>query len=346
MQVNILQMKNILHLTFLFYLLLSCGEKDLAPPAGEAPEGMVWVPGGEASIGTNDRNSFSNERPANKVHLDPFWMDTHEVTNAEFAAFVEATGYITTAEKPVDWEELKKQLPPGTPKPADSLMAAGSLVFYSDSTAHASQGVDAWWKWTTGSNWQHPEGPESDLEGRDDHPVVHISWEDADAYARWAGKRLPTEAEWEFAARGGLVNKRFSWGEDDPADNFQLANIWYGTFPSNNTMEDGFEGTAPVGSFPPNGFGLYDMSGNVWEWCQDWYSPEIHLSLASLTHCNNPSGPESSAASEPLKVIKGGSFLCHVSYCESYRPSARQGNTMDTGMSHIGFRCAKDFTIP
>jgi len=241
-------MKNLIRISFLFSLLLSCGQKDLPPPS-KAPEGMVWIPGGEAVIGTNDRNSFSNERPANKVHLDPFWMDTHEVTNAEFAAFVEATGYVTTAEKPVDWEEMKMQLPPGTPKPADSLLAAGSLVFHSDPFAHASQGVDAWWKWTNGSNWRHPEGPESDLEGREDHPVVHVSWEDADAFARWAGKRLPTEAEWEFAAKGGLVNKRFSWGNDDPADNFQLANIWYGKFPSKNTMEDGYAGTAPVGSF-------------------------------------------------------------------------------------------------
>jgi len=338
-------MMKLIYISSFLLLLLSCEQRPQTKPEIKAPPGMVWIPGGEAVIGTDDKNSFSNERPANRVLIDPFFIDSHEVTNAEFEAFVNATGYVTTAEKPVDWDELKKQLPPDTAKPADSLLAAGSLVFMPDPSATAYQGVGAWWKWTIGSSWRHPEGPGSSLEGRENHPVVHVSWEDAHAYATWAGKRLPTEAEWEFAAKGGLVNKRFTWGNEDPATNHQLANIWYGTFPNENTLQDGFSMTAPVGSFPANGYGLYDMAGNVWEWCQDWYSDNLHLTLAAITHCENPKGPEFSTMPEPQKVIKGGSFLCHVSYCESYRPSARQGNTMDTGMSHLGFRCAKDVVL-
>jgi formylglycine-generating enzyme required for sulfatase activity len=312
-----------------------------APP----PAGMVRIPGGEFVMGANGDTRQRNELPAHTVRVDPFFMDETEVTNAQFLAFVDATGYVTTAEKPVDWEELKKQFPPGTPKPPDDKLRPGSLVFSPPNAAVPFNDMTRWWTWTAGACWKHPEGPNSDLAGRDDHPAVHVSWDDATAYAKWAGKRLPTEAEWEFASRGGLDRKRFPWGDDPPndADRFPV-NVWQGQFPHNNTKADGWDRTAPVKSFAPNGYGLYETGGNVWEWCSDWYRADAYAGRTGVTV--NPKGPDDFwDPNEPLvpkRVTRGGSFLCHVTYCESYRPAARRGTGVDTGMSHIGFRCVKD----
>jgi sulfatase modifying factor 1 len=282
---------------------------------------MRWIPAGEFAMGTDDAHGMVNERPAHRVRVDGFWMDDHPVTNAEFAQFVAATGYVTTAEKAPDWEELKKQLPPGTPKPDASVLVPGSAVFVPPRGPVPLTDVSAWFQWTPGASWRHPEGPASRIDDRTAHPVVHVSWDDAVAYATWAGKRLPTEAEWEFAARGGLEGKRFNWGDDaKPGDRF-MANTFQGDFPYRQTAEDGFSGTSSVKSFPPNGYGLYDMAGNVWQWTADTYRA-----------AESPS---------PQRVIKGGSFLCHESYCESYRPSARRGMAPDTGASHVGFRLVR-----
>jgi formylglycine-generating enzyme required for sulfatase activity len=304
---------------------------------------MVWIPGGEFMMGTDSEMSFPNERPAHRVRMDGFWMDDHEVTNAEFQQFVAATGYVTTAERKPEWEELQKQLPPDTPKPDDSLLVPGALVFTPTSGPVSLRDVSAWWRWVPGTSWRHPEGPGSSIAGREHHPVVQVSWYDATAYAQWAGKRLPTEAEWEFAARGGLAGKRFVWGDEPPTDTNVFANIWQGDFPYRNIKQDGFERTAPVKSFAPNGYGLYDMAGNVWEWTSDWYRADMHQQEADTGLCENPTGPQASfdpiEPYAPKRVTKGGSFLCHMTYCESYRPSARRGTAPDTGMSHLGFRC-------
>jgi formylglycine-generating enzyme len=317
----------------------------LALTAGSAPSGMVWIPGGAFTMGSSLPGSRHNEKPEIEVSLDGFWIDIAPVTNAQFRVFVEASSYRTTAERPVDWEELKQQLPPGTPRPPDEALLPGSLVF----TPPAGNGtvdlanMEQWWTWTRGANWRHPEGPGSDLEGREDHPVVHVSWDDAAAYAKWAGKRLPTEAEWEYAARGGLARKRFAWGDDFKPGGKFMANTWTGTFPTHNSVEDGFVTTSPVGAFPANGYGLFDMGGNVWNWCADWYRPDTLARHKLANACHNPSGPAESYSPARIyqkeRVTKGGSFLCHVAYCESYRPSARRGTAQDTGMSHIGFRC-------
>lgn len=313
-----------------------------------APMGMVWIPSGEFTMGSDLSGSKRNEQPTHKVTVDGFWLDEHDVTNAEFRKFIEATGYKTTAERPVDWEELKKQVPPGTPKPPDEMLQPGTLVFTPPPGPVDLDNMNAWWRWTPGANWQHPEGPQSNLYRRDDHPVVQVSWDDAIAFAKWAGKRLPTEAEWEFAARGGLESKRFAWGDDFKPNGKFMANTWTGKFPQKNTKEDGFERTSPVKTFPANGYGLYDMGGNVWNWCSDWYRPDVHVQMATEPSCHNPAGPKASfSPNNPHqleRVTKGGSFLCHVDYCESYRPSARRGTPYDTGMSHIGFRCAKSAT--
>lgn len=315
---------------------------------------MVNIPGGEFTMGSNATYALPNERPAHRVKVSPFLMDKFPVTNADFEKFVAATGYKTVAERKVDWEEIKKQVPPGTPKPPDEMLLPGSLVFRPTSGPVDLQDMANWWVWTTGANWRQPEGPGSDLKGREDHPVVQVAWEDAVAYAEWAGKRLPTEAEWEFAARGGLEDKRYAWGDEEFPDGKFHANRWTGDFPYKNTAEDGFAGTSPVGSFAPNGYGLYDMGGNVWNWCSDVYHGASHAERAG-TVCCDPKGPEASAPERPLqgdpspasgpgalrRVTKGGSFLCSPSYCESYRPSARRGITPDTGSSHVGFRCAR-----
>jgi formylglycine-generating enzyme len=310
------------------------------------PPGMVWVPGGEFTMGTDSELGKPDEKPAHRVRVDGFWMDETHVTNARFREFVEATGYVTTAEKPLDAEEMLRQSPPGTPPPSAKDLAPGALVFTPTSGpvnltrpgAHRQ-----WWKWTPGANWRHPEGPGSSIEGKDDHPVVQVSWHDAVAYADWAGKRLPTEAEWEYAARGGLENKPYVWGDDRPTDTSIRANLWQGLFPHRNTAADGYAGTSPVRAFRPNGYGLYDMSGNAWQWCSDWYQIDLYRQRAGKGVIVNPAGPEKSydprQPNAPLRAQKGGSFLCNDAFCTRYRPSARHGCTPDTGMSHVGFRC-------
>ncbi len=315
--------------------------------AVDAPAGMIWIPGGKFTMGTDDPRSFPNERPAFCVEVDGFYMDITPVTNKQFKKFVEDTGYKTIAERAIDWEELKKQLPPDTPKPDDSFLAPGSLVYTPPNHPVPTNDMSGWWTWTTGADWKHPEGPGSNLAGKDDHPVVHVSWDDAVAYAKWAGKRLPTEAEWEFASRGGSEGTRYYWGDEfQPGGQF-MANTFQGEFPHAPTVEDGYPDTSPVMSFPANGYGLYDMAGNVWEWTSDLYNAASHKMASEEGDClSNPQGPEKSwDPNEPYatkRVVKGGSYLCHVSYCESYRPTARRGTTPDTGSSHTGFRLVKD----
>ncbi len=313
-------------------------------PAG-GPPGMRWIPAGEFTMGTDSESGWPDERPAHRVRIGGFWIDEHEVTNAEFRRFVEATGYATTAERPPDVRAIMAQVPPGTPPPPPENLVPGSLVFRPTDGPVALNDYAQWWKWMPGASWRRPEGPGSDIEGRDDHPVVHVSWDDAEAYARWAGKRLPTEAEWERAARGGLEGKTYSWGDAGPgADGRWQANIWQGDFPYRNTAADGSPRTAPVKSYPPNGFGLYDMAGNVWEWCADWYRRDLYTTWAGRGTVVDPFGPERSddpaRSFTPMRVQRGGSFLCNDDYCSRYRPSARHGCSPDTGMSHVGFRCA------
>lgn len=308
-------------------------------------EGMVLIPGGSFSMGADDEQAWRDEYPKHEVAIDSFWMDIHEVTNAQFAAFVEATGYVTIAEKEVDWEEVKKELPPGTPKPDASQLAPASLVFVASDRPVPLNNVSQWWQWKQEANWRQPEGPGSNIIGKENYPVVHVSWFDAVAYCEWAGKRLPTEAEWEYASRGSLDNSVYAWGDEALSDGKAKANTWEGSFPYENKLRDGYYLSAPVMSFQPNGFGLYDMSGNLWEWCADWYHEEYYKTLADKT-TNNPKGPASSYDSnEPYaqkRVTRGGSFLCHESYCSGYRNSMRMKTTPDTGSIHTGFRAVKN----
>jgi formylglycine-generating enzyme required for sulfatase activity len=305
---------------------------------------MRWIPAGEFTMGTDDPESVANERPAHRVKVQGFWMDEHDVTNAEFRGFVEATHYVTTAERAVDWEELKKQVPEGTPKPSEEMLKPGSLVYTPPGHPVDLRDMGNWWTWTTGASWKHPEGPKSTIEGRDDYPVVQVSWDDAVAYATWAGKRLPTEAEWEYAARGGAAtNMRYWWGDEFRPGGKYMANTYTGEFPVKDTAEDGYAGTSPVKAFPANGYGLYDMAGNVWNWCSDFYADDVHAKAKPRGVCCDPMGPEKTfSAHNPLaveRVTKGGSFLCSPAYCESYRPTARRGTPPDTATGHIGFRC-------
>jgi sulfatase modifying factor 1 len=352
----------------IFFVLAFCFEAlsphGIAAEKDGAPPGMVWIPGGEFVMGTDDLRSMANERPAHRVRVDGFWMDEHVVTNAEFSAFVKATGYVSVAERKVDWEELKKQVAPGTSKPPDEELEPGSLVFVGTRGPVDLRNMSAWWRWTHGASWQHPDGPDSSIKEKDLYPVVQVSWEDAVAYAKWAGKRLPTEAEWEFAARGGGQSTRYYWGDEFTPNGKFMANTWTGKFPYENTKEDGFTGLAPVKSFPPNGYGLYDMAGNVWQWTSDFYRADAHaLSVKQMADaeeacCLNPTGPVASfnptreVNNAVERVTKGGSFLCNADYCESYRPPARRGMPPDTGTSHVGFRCvqsaqtAKDKAAP
>ncbi len=304
---------------------------------------MVWIPGGEFTMGTNDKDAYPYERPAHRVKVDGFWMDITEVTNADFKKFVDATGYITTAEKKPEWEELKKQLPPGTPKPDKMVLEAGSLTFNPPEFTVSLDDYSQWWSWSSGTNWKHPQGPKSSIEGRENYPVVHVSFDDAAAYCKWAGKRLPTEAEWEFASRGGREGQRYSWGEDfNPGGKF-MANTFQGVFPGKNTSDDGFPEASPVKSFPPNDYGLYDIIGNCWEWTSDYFNINYYEELSKQGVAMNPKGPDKPYdPQEPYAdkhVTRGGSFLCAENYCVNYRTSARQASAFDTGMSHIGFRC-------
>lgn len=314
------------------------------------PPGMVWVCAGEFTMGSGSTLGWPDEKPAHLVRVDGFWMDQTEVTNAQFRKFVDATGYVTTAEKAPDLDEIMRQSPPGTPPPPKESLVPGSLVFETTKGPVNLNDYSQWWHWTPGASWKHPEGPNSNLEGRENHPVVQVSWEDATAYAKWAGKRLPTEAEWEIAARGGLEQKNYVWGDDLPTDEAIFANLWQGNFPYKNTEKDGYTLTAPVKSFEPNGLGLYDMAGNVWEWCSDWYDRDLYSKRIGKTPANNPTGPEKSNDQNqpflPQRVQRGGSFLCNDGYCSRYRPSARHGSSPDTGMSHVGFRCvATNFPV-
>lgn len=306
--------------------------------------GMVWIPPGEFTMGTDDPSAYAPEHPTHRVRVSGFWMDETDVSNAQFAEFVKATGYITTAERAPDWEELKKQVPPGTPRPPNEMLVAASLVFQPTTEPVPTNDVSQWWHWTPGADWRQPEGPGSSIDGRMDHPVVHVSWDDAVAYATWARKRLPTEAEWEYAARGGLEGKTFCWGDAPLLESAPQCNTWQGVFPSTNTRKDGFLRTSPVKHFKPNGYGLYDMAGNVWQWCADWYRADAYVAMASSVSVDPP-GPSDSLDPEeptaPKHVVRGGSFLCNASYCSSYRVTARRGNTADTSMSHTGFRCVR-----
>jgi formylglycine-generating enzyme required for sulfatase activity len=310
---------------------------------------MVWVLPGEFVMGSEGPGP-ANERPAHRVRVAGFWMDETEVTNAQFRAFALATGHVTTAERKPVWEELKKQVAPDTPRPPDSRLVPSSMVFTPPPGPVPLDDPSRWWRYIPGASWRQPDGPNSSIEGKDDHPVVHVSWDDAAAYAKWAGKRLPTEAEWEHACRGGLKGKRYPWGNEPPPEKEPRANIWHGDFPHRSTKPDGQRRTMPVKSFAPNGYGLYDMAGNVWEWCSDWYRVDEYARRARGEVIEDPPGPDRSFDPRhpfaPRRVTRGGSFLCHISYCESYRTAARRGTDPDTGMSHIGFRCVKSDPAP
>ena len=308
------------------------------------PNGMVWISGGAFMQGavTQDKMAMQQEKPQHPVLVDGFFMDATEVTNAQFSKFIKETSYITIAERPIDWEELKNQLPEGTPKPHDSILQPGSLLFKKTKTALPNlYDFSQWWRWSIGVNWRHPSGPESNIEGKDNHPVVHVSYQDAEAYCKWAGRRLPTEAEWEYAAR---ANKKtiYFWG-DDRTQLSKMVNSWEGEFPVKNTLEDGFERTAPVKSYPSNDFGLFDMAGNVWEFTSDWYNLKYYDELAaSNATAINPRGADKAYnPNNPYleeKIIKGGSFLCSDAYCASYRASSRMGTSLDSSSEHVGFR--------
>jgi formylglycine-generating enzyme required for sulfatase activity len=309
---------------------------------------MVWIPGGIYDMGASDsdRMALSHEKPKHTVKVDGFYMDETEVTNAQFSRFIQATNYITTAERPVDWELIKQQLPPGTPKPHDSLLLPGSLLFKKTKESVPNlYDFSQWWRWTNGANWKQPEGKGSSIDGKDNHPVVHVSYEDAMAYCHWAGRRLPTEAEWEFAARGGKRDKIYFWGDlTDKLSSY--VNSWEGEFPVDNTQADGFEKSAPVKTYPPNGYGLYEISGNVWEWTSDWYSSQYYQYCKENSITNNPKGPnEAFNPNNPYideRIIRGGSFLCNASYCASYRVSSRMATDPNTSLEHLGFRTVMD----
>jgi formylglycine-generating enzyme len=308
-------------------------------------QGMVLIPGGTFDMGADNKQADADEYPKHRVQVSAFYMDITEVTNAQFAKFVAATGYITTAEKKPNWEEMKKNVPAGTSKPPDSILQAASLVFNPSQGPVDLNNYSEWWSWVKGANWKHPQGPGSNLKGKDNYPVVHISWDDAQAYCKWSGKRLPTEAEWEFAARGGLINNIYPWGNEHINTGNSKANSWEGKFPWLNEKKDGYVTAAPVKSYAPNAYGLYDMAGNVWEWCSDWYHYEYYQQLAS-TVALNPQGPaQSFDLQEPTtekKVLRGGSFLCNDAYCSGYRVARRMKSSRDTGLEHTGFRCVKN----
>jgi sulfatase modifying factor 1 len=318
-----------------------------SPPAGPAPRGMVWIPGGEFSMGAQEppdmddtvgMQATTDSRPIHRVYVDGFWMDASEVTNEQFAAFVKATGYVTVAERKPTAEEF-----PGAPP---ENLVAGSVVFSPPSHAVPLNDHFQWWAFVNGANWRHPRGPGSSIEGRPKDPVVQIAYEDAVAYATWAGKRLPTEAEWEFAARGGLSGAVFPWGNAFKAEGKWMANSHQGHFPHHDSAEDAFHGIAPVAQFPPNGYGLYDVGGNVWEWVSDWYRPDYYAQLASAgAVARNPQGPatpyDPAEPNEKKKVHRGGSFLCTDEYCSRYMVGTRGKGEVTTGTNHLGFRCVK-----
>ncbi|MFL9483264.1 formylglycine-generating enzyme family protein [Chitinophagaceae bacterium LWZ2-11] len=314
-------------------------------PAKPWPAGMVWVPGGEYAMGGVGSEARQDEFPVHRVKVDGFWMDQTEVTVLEFKKFVKATGYVTVAEKKPEWNQLKLQLPPNTPKPDDASLVPGSLVFTPTSGPVPLDDYSRWWRYVPQANWKHPLGPTSDVYGTsnyDNHPVTQVCWFDVEAYCKWAHKRLPTEAEWEFASRGGLEGKAYSWGDEKPSASNVKANLWQGNFPNENKQIDGYVYTAPVKSYAPNGYGLYDIIGNVWEWCSDWYRPDTYTKEKGAGLVVNPAGPSDSYdPDEPYatkRVVRGGSYLCNEQYCSSYRPSARMKTDPYSGESHTGFR--------
>ena len=312
-------------------------------PAVPRPDGMVWIPGGEFTMGS-DRH-YPEEAPAHAVSVGGFWIDPHPVTNAQFRAFVQPTGYRTVAERPAD--------PSVYPGADPAMLAPGSAVF-----APPCRPVDLtdpyqWWSYVPGACWRHPGGPGTSVRDLPDHPVTHVAWPDALAYATWAGKQIPTEAEWEYAARGGLPGREFAWGDDLTPSGRHMANTWQGEFPHQNLKLDGCAGTSAVGTFPANGYGLHDMIGNVWEWTSEWYAAHPSLAASAPACCGIPSSPVSPAGGQwadsigpspldariPRKVMKGGSYLCAPNYCRRYRPAARMPQPIDTSTCHLGFRC-------
>ena len=304
----------------------------------DAPAGMVWVEGGTFRMGS-DRH-YPEEAPAHQVRVDGFWIDRTPVTNRQFREFVKATGHVTVAEIPPDPKDYPGALP--------HMLRAGSLVFSPPKQVANLHDWSQWWSFKFGADWRRPYGPRSSISGLAEHPVVHVAYRDAEAYARWVGKELPTEAEWEFAARGGLDGAEFAWGDEFAPGGRQMANTWQGGFPLENTRLDGFERTSPVTAFAPNGYGIHDMIGNVWEWTTDWFSSQ-HRGDASKPCCipENPRGGREDQSYDPCqpqitiprKVVKGGSHLCAPNYCRRYRPAARHAQPVDTSMSHVGFRC-------
>ena len=332
-------------LVFVLLILLGCdSNKKSQNTKPLVNDGMVFIKGGEFMMGGDGEQANQDELPKHKVVVSSFWMDETEVTNDQFKRFVDETGYVTTAEKSIDWEDIKKVVPPGTPKPHDSLLAPSSLVFFETKTENLSD-FTQWWKLKRNANWRQPFGENSSIDGKGDHPVVHISWDDAQAYCEWAGKRLPTEAEFEYASRGGVENTLYSWG-NEPVDLGNLkANVWEGKFPTNNKIKDEYYYTAPVKSFKPNKYGLYDIAGNVWEWCFDWYHYNYYEMVENQVS-DNPQGPTNSfdpmEPYSPKKVIRGGSFLCNDSYCSGFRNSMRMKSTVDSSSLHTGFRTVMD----
>jgi formylglycine-generating enzyme required for sulfatase activity len=316
---------------------------DATPPA-TAPEGMVWIPGGEFSMGARDpydmkdivgMQATTDSRPIHRVAVDGFWMDATEVTNEQFARFVKATRYVTVAERKPTAEDF-----PGAPP---ENLVPGSVVFHPPDHAVPLNDHFQWWAYVDGADWRHPLGPKSSIEGKEKYPVVQIAYEDAQAYAKWAGKRLPTEAEWEFAARGGLSGKLYPWGDEFTKDGKWMANSHQGNFPNIDTGADAFVGIAPVAQYPANGYGLFDVGGNVWEWTSDWYRPDYYVELAAAGVARNPQGPadafDPSEPGVPKKVHRGGSFLCTDQYCSRYAVGTRGKGEVSTGTNHLGFRC-------
>jgi sulfatase modifying factor 1 len=314
---------------------------DTTPAEYNTPpdDDVVWIPGGTYLMGSD--RFYPEERPVRRIEVDGFWIDRSPVTNARFERFVRETNYVTVAERAPNAAEYPGAIP--------ELLVPGSLVFRPTRGPVSLEDWSQWWHWTPGANWRRPEGPGSTIKKRKRHPVVHVAYEDVMAYCTWAGKSLPTEAEWEFAARGGLDGADFVWGDDERPGGNVMANHWQGEFPWKNDELDGYRGTSPVGAFPANGYGLVDMAGNVWEWTDDWYAPEYWPSEAE-NHCcavRNPLGPSREVSYDPTqpdvhiprKVLKGGSHLCAPNYCFRYRPAARQPQMLDTGMCHLGFRC-------
>ena len=307
-----------------------------ASSAAASTAGMVQILGGEFLMGSDKH--YAEEAPAHRVAIGAFWMDQHTVTNKAFRRFVDATGYVTLAEKPANADDYPGARP--------EMLAPSSVMFRKAAGPVDLRNPYHWWTYVPGADWRHPRGPGGSLQGLWDHPVVHVAYSDAEAYARWAGKELPTEAEWEFAARGGLEDAEFCWGDELMPDGKPHANTWQGEFPWQNLLEDGFEWTAPVGSFPPNGYGLYDMAGNVWEWTTDWYQEHAKIDSPCCTITDPRGGerdrsfdPRTPGVKIPRKVMKGGSYLCAPNYCKRYRPAARMAQGIDTSTCHLGFRC-------